>query len=146
MPEFEDDLLTARLDRSAASESGDDAPPAFIAAVRRRRHTRRLQQASLLVLGLLLLSPLIWIVRPQPSGPGYANDDAPDPSPQAPPDQRPPDDTRYASTGATLLELMAANRDLDPGAPVLPDVPLGRTPRVLRVVDTLDPEAALDRL
>lgn len=146
MPEFEDDLLTARLDRSTAPTPGEEAPAAFLTAVRRRRRARRVRQASIFVLGLLLLSPIAWLVRPQAIGPGYVNDDTPDPPSHAVPNHGPQNQTLLASTGATLLEVMAANRNRDPDAPVLPDVPLGRATRVLRVADTLDPEAALDQM
>lgn len=140
MPEYEDDLLTAQLNRSGSTPP-PEPPAAFLRAVHQRRRARRVRQGSMVILGLLLLSPMVWLLRWPAPAPQYADRDGTGNA-----SQHPLHDSRLAGPEATLLEVMSLNRDGDPALLVLPDVPLGRSARVLRVVDTLDAEAALDRM
>ncbi|MCL4222286.1 MAG: hypothetical protein KJZ65_13055 [Phycisphaerales bacterium] len=134
------DPLTVRLDEMSAPL--DSPPPAsLLAMVRRRRRVRQARQAAGVLLVLLALTPLAWVLRNGPeSTPIVEHPDVSKPaSPQREVAIGAPDD-------AFLHHLIALNRGADTGEIVLPECPGGRTPRTLRVLDTLNAQAALEHL
>lgn len=138
MPEH--DPLSARLD-GVSPPIASPPPQSLLTMVRRRRRVRQARQVTSVLLVLLALTPLLWMLRrgPQPT-PIVEHPDGP--KPEAP--------RREVAIGtpddAFLHHLIALNRGADTGEIVLPESPGGLTPRTLRVLDTLSPEAALEHL
>lgn len=136
----ERDPLNARLDEMSAPIASPP-PASLLAMVRRRRRVRQARQATGVLLVLLALTPLVWVLRNGPqSTPIVEHPDRPKPtSLQREVAIGAPDD-------AFLHHLIALNRGSDTGEIVLPECPGGRTPRTLRVLDTLNAQAALEHL
>lgn len=134
------DALIARLDALSAPRPSP-LPQVVRTRVRRRRRVRRARQATGVLLVLLALTPLVWALRSGPQVPPIVEH----------PDVLPPDAPRREvaldSPGqASLQHLIVLNRGVGADEVVLPESAGGRTPRTLRALDTLKPEAALDLL
>lgn len=139
MPDRNHDALSTRLDGILVPST--PPPEALLTMVRRRRRVRQARLATVALLVMLALTPLVWTLRGGTTPtPIVENPDRPAP-------QSPRREVVIDAPGETSLQhLMALNRDTDHSEVVLPEAPGGRVPGVLRVLDTLNPEAALEHL